>query len=478
MSVEAETAATLREARARLARPDMTSKVDLRDYVPQGSAAWNEFVRIRGETPGHNVRRATMIRWLDEAAGQLDGAVLHAANDEGAQAPPLASVPEVTIETETAAEQIEPPSPRDLHRAGDRQGLSDALPPRLDTSQIERELVERAAATLDGDDLAMARWSGLGSIDNGLEDWYYGPEIDEVAREERTNLNAAQREERARRWAEQRAREGAQAPGSLGPTPPTPTAAASTPTPPPTPASGGAPLRELTEAGIELAREFLAHLHENPEADRTPPDKLFRDERYSRVFDNNVRVEPRSFGTRREAGAYLAPLLAPIRHRIIDHAGVWSWLGMYYFEQIVRVKDGRVQLHTDESVLFLGGRLQQRRYRHYLWLSWRIYEQHGERASFLLNQPSTTRGDLVEAIGGYARIFNSQGLVPLILRLYTDGEKTRVGFSAKTGRPGNIRRLPAALDQLELTYDVYGMEPDALLDILPPAFREWDAKSA
>ena len=415
-----------------------------------------------------------MIRWLDEAAGYLDSAVLHAANDEEAQAPPMAAITEVTVETETAAEKVEPPSPRDLHRAGDRQGLSDALPPRLDTGQIERELVERASATLDGDDLAMARWSGLGSIGDGLEDWYYGPEIDDAAREERTNLNAAQREERARRWREQGTQAEAQTPGTLGPAPLTPTAAA--PIHSPTPAPGGTPLRELTDAGIALAREFLAYLHENPEADRTPPDELLRDERYSRLFDQSVRVEPRPLGTRREAGAYLASLLAPVRHRIIDHAGVWSWLGMYYFEQIVRVKDDRVQLHTDESVLFLGGRLQQRRYRHYLWLSWRIYEQHGDRASFLLNQPPTTRGDLIEAIGGYARIFNSEGVVPLILRLYTDGEKTRVGFSAKKGRPGNIRRLPAALDQLELTYDVYGMAPDALLNILPPAFREWDRK--
>ena len=240
----------------------------------------------------------------------------------------------------------------------------------------------------------------------------------------------------------------------------------------------GTPLRELTRDGIERAQEFLAQLRENPDGNREPPRELLFGERYSRGFNDHVQLEPRLFPTRRDLAEYLSQELEPVKHLVADHGGVWSWLGMYYFASVVRVKDDRVQLHTDEAVLFLGGRVQQRRYRHYLWFSWRIYEQHGEKASFLLNQSPTTRGDLIEAIGGYARIFNSEGVVPLILRLYTDGERTRVGFSAKKGRPGNIRRLPAALDQLELTYDVYGMEPDALLEILPPAFREWDGKQS
>lgn len=239
-------------------------------------------------------------------------------------------------------------------------------------------------------------------------------------------------------------------------------------------ASAGTPLRQLTPAGFDKAREFLAGLREHPDGDREPSRDLLYDERFSRLVSEDVQLELRAFPTRRELGEYLSQTLGPVKHVIADDPGVWSWLGMYYFANVVRVKDDRVQLHTDESVLFLGGRLQQRRYRHYLWFSLRIYEQHGEQASFLLDQSPTTRGDLIEAVGGYARIFNSEGVVPLILRLYTDGEKTRVGFSAKKGRPGNIRRLPSALDQLELTYDVYGMEPDALLNILPPVFREWD----
>ena len=45
---------------------------------------------------------------------------------------------------------------------------------------------------------------------------------------------------------------------------------------------------------------------------------------------------------------------------------------------------------------------------------------------------------------------------------------------ASTSVAGGLRHLIRVLDQLERTYDVYGMEPDALLRILPEEFRQWD----
>ncbi len=352
----------LREAREALMRPGAPLRVNLRDYVPEGSAAWRAFVRVRSESarstlvPGYSVRRATIVGWLDDVIAQLE-----AERDAG----------------ETPADEpVEAPSPRDLPRTGER------------SSRME--------------------------------------------------------------------------PSAGSPSP------------------RGTPLRRLTAAGIAEAQAFLARLREHPDADRTPPDDLLFGDRYSRPFDAGagITVEPRAFGTRREAGAYLSPLLESVRHRVADDAGVWSWLGMFYFTDTVRVRDGRAQLHTDEASLFLGERAAQRRYRHYLWMAWRIYEQHGEKVSFLLDQPLTARGDLLEAVGGYARIFNSAGVVPLALRLYTHSGKLKRGFSAKKGQPGNIRRLPAVLEQLALTYDVYGMAPDALLDVLPDDFRRWDARTA
>lgn len=248
-------------------------------------------------------------------------------------------------------------------------------------------------------------------------------------------------------------------------------------------------LRQLTAEGIAEAQAFLARLREQPDGDREPPPMLLYRQPYSLPFNERIVVERRGFGTRREAGAYLSERLRDVQHLITNDVGVWSWLGMFYFPEIVRTKDGHVQLHADETSLFLSGRAAQRRYRHYLWAAWRawwLYEQHGEDMRFFLDQPVTDSGDIAKAVLDYPRVFTSAGVVQLILQLYTDGERTKRGFSVRPRqggtskpRPGNVWHLiERALPQLELTYDVYGMEPEALLRVLPDDFRAWERASA
>lgn len=232
-------------------------------------------------------------------------------------------------------------------------------------------------------------------------------------------------------------------------------------------------LRQLTQEGIAEAQKFLTRLREQPDGDREPARLLLYGPPYSLPFGERIVVERQGFDTRREAGAYLSEQLRDVQHLITNDAGVWSWLGMFYFPEIVRVKDGRVLLHADTTSLFLGGRSEQRHYRHYLWSAWRLYEQHGESVAYMLDQPLTDSGDIARAVFDYPRVFTSAGVIQLILQLYTDGGRTKRRFSARQGEPGSVRRLPAVLEQLALTHDVYGMEPDALLEVLPDDFRAW-----
>ena len=238
-------------------------------------------------------------------------------------------------------------------------------------------------------------------------------------------------------------------------------------------AASGALVRRLTAEGLRRAREFLADMREHPTAPREPPRDLLYDERYSRPFEPEVWIERRPFRTRREAAEHFAPKFRPIRHLVADHAGVWSWLGMFYFADTVRVVDGQTQTpRTFET--FVVNRQENRsymlRYRHYLWGSWRLYETHGESVAFLLDQDLTAFGDIAERAFGSIRIFNSIGIVQLMLRLYISNGMQKRGFS---GSPGGLRHLIRVLDQLERTYDVYGMQPEALLRVLPQEFQRW-----
>lgn len=93
-------------------------------------------------------------------------------------------------------------------------------------------------------------------------------------------------------------------------------------------------LRELTPKGIEYARKHLASIREDSSRPLEAPDRLLYQSPYSEHFADIPYFARRPFPTRRDAVEYLTPKLDPIKHRIIDRFGVWSWLGMFYLPEI------------------------------------------------------------------------------------------------------------------------------------------------
>lgn len=235
--------------------------------------------------------------------------------------------------------------------------------------------------------------------------------------------------------------------------------------------------RELTARGIDRALRFLDEVRADPAGPPSPPRELLFDNRYSRRFANAPTLESRSFATRREVGEYLSLRLAPIARDIGDRASFWSWLGMFHFDGTVRVQNGEAKLSPlDETFVIDGSNPKSRRgmHRHYLRAAWLLFKTHGEAAAFLLDQAPAARGAIANEILQSQRIFNSTGLVSLILRLYTHGNRQRRGFQ---GRPGGLAHLLRVLDQFERTHDVYHMSPDALIRILPNEFGPWIKRS-
>ncbi len=231
-------------------------------------------------------------------------------------------------------------------------------------------------------------------------------------------------------------------------------------------------LRRLTPGGIEYARMFLAGLREDPGGPIEPPRELLYGDAYSAPFPGEIEVERRPFRTRREAAEYLAPLLEPVSHRAADDASMWSWLGMFYFADTVPVVDGEARLTSQDESFVVGseGYSLYLNWRHYLWSAYQIHEAYPD-AVFLLDRDLRARGYLQDHILPNQRIFNSVGGVALMLRLYTDGIRTKSRIEDSSGGLLHFLRV---LNQLERTHDVYGMEPDALLRVLPSEFRAWD----
>ena len=238
-------------------------------------------------------------------------------------------------------------------------------------------------------------------------------------------------------------------------------------------------LKEFKPDGIARARAFLRDAREGNVT--TLPEGLLTDPTYTTDIAEACYVEKRNFANRYEAGKYLSEILAPLGiGNINGNLPLWSWLGMFYFDRLVNQDDqGKFKIGRLPDYAFVidtetDGRdeLSNR-----LMLAWETYRLHGDKyASWMLDQPVMSIPKLVERTIRSRQRFASSDIVKLIGMLY---------FERQTGTPkpgasnddaiGGIRRLNDVLDQLYMTYDVYGMRAEQLLALLPEEFKRFNA---
>ena len=243
----------------------------------------------------------------------------------------------------------------------------------------------------------------------------------------------------------------------------------------------------LTTDGIRGARAYLAQLRNG---ELPPfPNTLLTAAQYAQPVASAIYVEQRPFASRRDAGAYLADRLAPLGiASIANNAPLWSWLGMFYFHQVVQLDDqGVPRLGRNPDVAYVIdpdeiGRGARRHFAHRLLISWEIYTQHGENAWYLLDEPVNSMRQLADRLSGAPEIFRAVGIVDLAHRLYADRPTGRLKPGVLAGGqnqrpPGGIVRLLDVLNQLYMTYDIYGMTAEQLLPLLPPEFNRWQTPS-
>jgi hypothetical protein len=246
----------------------------------------------------------------------------------------------------------------------------------------------------------------------------------------------------------------------------------------------GQPIRQMNRKGIAEAKLYLSKLRAG-QVDSPFPSHALSDAEYAEVLEPATGIEARSFSNRREAGHYLSERLAhfPIAE-VRQNWGLWSWLGMFYFEQLVgKDENGNPQLGRNPDVAFVidphaGGRGDRRYFAHRLLLAYETFTLHEENAWFMLNQPVNSVGQFADRLIGKPIAFRSPGIVKLAHLLYTDPltRNTKRGFGGggqNQRSPGNLMRFIDVLDQLYMTYDVYGMTAEELMKLLPAEFARW-----
>jgi hypothetical protein len=232
-------------------------------------------------------------------------------------------------------------------------------------------------------------------------------------------------------------------------------------------------LRKLNARGIAEFRRHLRDIRAGGEF-HSNPALLYVDD-FSEAVVPRIEIAARKFAKKFEAATYLTDVLRPIETpAITSDVGLWSWLALFYFDQLSPVGgDGKRRPREDYHYI---PDHEGRRGHHLLAGAYRLFRMHGENARVLLHTPLHQHGRFVFDLGYRRDFVTNRGLVHAIDLLYWNARTRRPKRGAAGDRPGSLRRLITVLQQLELNYDLYGMSAHEILSLLPPEFDVWRPK--
>lgn len=234
-------------------------------------------------------------------------------------------------------------------------------------------------------------------------------------------------------------------------------------------------LRALNERGLREFRDWI-----RKGAHRAPPLRLIEEKPTSRALANGVVVdEGRQFANRYEFGKYLCDSMGPLNARGLENdVGVWSALGLVWFDQICPRAPGGRRRPTPEYLFVLSTDWRQS-YRHMVRPCWQLVRDHGELARVLLLARSERldslrkRGEVFEQMASRSSVFFNAAAVSAVANLYADPEtgRPRPGVASKGG--GSIRRIGLLLTQLDLTFDLASVSEGGIQQLVPNEFARW-----
>jgi len=231
-------------------------------------------------------------------------------------------------------------------------------------------------------------------------------------------------------------------------------------------------LRRLNRLGINKFEEYLDHLR-NPETDQQPPPfHLLEDIETSESLPWDAEIHQKSFQNLYELGQYLVPVIDQCdRRKITFDQGFWSWLGLFFFDQLCPIgNNGRRKPRLNYYYILSSDRRHQ--YRHVVRTAYLFVREHGENVFFMFCSPVHIWGDITEQLAARQYFLGCRGVMEAAGHLYFDRLRNspRRGAAAKD-KPGTVRRFGLVLKQFELTWDIFSLTGQKVLEILP---REFD----
>lgn len=227
-------------------------------------------------------------------------------------------------------------------------------------------------------------------------------------------------------------------------------------------------LRKLNGQGVEIFRTYVNDLREGHE--QNYPLYLLDSNEFSQKIAIDVAIGNEKFDSRYQMGVYLVDLLKNQNMTpYIGDIGLWSWLALYWFDQLCPVKAGKLIPNMDYNYVYSPG--WGKRHRHAVYMTWQLVNRYGPDCAFMLCKTMSSRGEITEQMMARQENLSSRGVMELGNNLYFD-ENTGLfkrGAAARKS-PGCIARYITWLDQIKMTYDIYSISADDLESLLPDEF--------
>lgn len=235
-------------------------------------------------------------------------------------------------------------------------------------------------------------------------------------------------------------------------------------------------VRALNADGIERLRAYLKMLRSGARSD--PPRELLDDSHCTADLSAQARVDAKPFASRWGFAQHLSERLAALPpDEVEDNAGLWSWLALFYFDQVCpRQPDGTRKPGRDYRHIPDFGFLY--RHRHLLYGPFAVYRRHRGYAILVLSGPLHFESALYQEITSRQDMLASRGVIEALNALYLDRSRglPKRGAQRTTLAAGTVRRFVRVLQQLDLTYDIYGMSGAAIVELLPEEFDVWQGQ--
>ena len=251
----------------------------------------------------------------------------------------------------------------------------------------------------------------------------------------------------------------------------------------------GEVIRALNSDGRDLFLQWIEGLRTPTSS--PPPCELLTDESYSFLVPGGATYPADNFNNKLELALAMTETADSLLATEVDAdcwPGIWDALALKYFKYICKLDEDGNWKPNRYAYYYSFSPDYRYVYRH-LIAGPVVFIRTGGSAvhPFFRASECYTHGEYVEQVGSTHELAGNPRVFDALNMLYAepDGSKPKSGFTTtktyrtgrrktkKLGAPGTLRRFVSVCKQLRRTYDLFELEAEKMLKLLPAEFDKF-----